>query len=77
MIIVSFIFLNLFIAIILESFNTSQAEADLIIGQETIGKFNDFWENDKFDPKGKGYIHVDRFPELIEMIMDEEIRMRL
>lgn len=36
MIIVSFVFLNLFIAIILESFNTSQNEEGLKIGQQTL-----------------------------------------
>ena len=54
MIIVSFIFLNLFIAIILESFNTSQSEEGLKIGQQTLNVFSEVWS--EFDKKGKGFI---------------------
>jgi len=46
MIIVSFIFLNLFIAIILESFETSQDEESLKVGGATITMFNDIWSNE-------------------------------
>ena len=40
MVIVSFVFLQLFIAIILESFNTSSDEEGLKIKQETLDMFN-------------------------------------
>ena len=63
MIIVSFIFINLFIAIILESFNDSTAEEGLQVGDETMGHFNDLWQ--QFDPKGRGFISVLKFPKLI------------
>jgi hypothetical protein len=43
MIVVSFIFLNLFIAIILESFNTTQIEEGLEVGVDTMATFNEFW----------------------------------
>jgi len=46
MIIVSFIFLNLFIAIILESFETSQDEESLKVGGATIAMFNEFWSEE-------------------------------
>jgi Ca2+-binding EF-hand superfamily protein len=70
MIVVSFIFLNLFIAIILESFNSSQTEEGLQVGQRTIDKFNDIWV--KFDERGKGFINVKKFPALLEKILEEE-----
>lgn len=70
MIVVSFIFLNLFIAIILESFNSSQTEEGLQVGQRTIDKFNDIWV--KFDERGKGFINVRKFPALLEKILEEE-----
>lgn len=43
MIIVSFIFINLFIAIILESFEDSTAEEGLQVGGETMTQFNEIW----------------------------------
>ena len=72
MVVVSFIFLNLFIAIILESFNTTQDEQGLQVSQETLDKMNKFWS--KFDPKGRGFIPVWQFPKLINMILWEEIK---
>lgn len=72
MVLVSFIFLNLFIAIILESFDTSKDEEGLLIGGDTINMFNEFWS--KFDPKGTKFIKVEDFPNLLKMIIDEEIK---
>jgi hypothetical protein len=43
MILVSFIFINLFIAIILESFEDSTAEEGLHVGGETMTQFNEIW----------------------------------
>jgi len=74
MIIASFIFLNLFIAIILESFETSQDEESLKVGGATIGMFNELWSNEMFDPKGSRFISVDVFPDLMDKLIDEEIR---
>ena len=76
MIMVSFVFFNLFIAIILESFNSSQAEFGLKVGQNTMNSFNDIWCDDDFDPKGKGFIKVATLPKLIERIVDAEIEER-
>ena len=74
MLIVSFIFLNLFIAIILESFASSMDEEGLQIGLSTISKFNDFWSDSKFDPKGTKFISIQFFPDFLSLIVDEEIR---
>jgi hypothetical protein len=74
MIIVSFIFLNLFIAIILESFESSQDEESLKVGGDTITNFCEFWSDKQFDPKGTRFIDIDEFPKFLDMIIDEEIR---
>ena len=71
---VTFIFLNLFIAIILEGFsNTSDAE-DIRIQEETIHKFKAIWM--KYDPHGDGYINVNDFEELLLDLIDEEVRLK-
>jgi len=75
MLVVAFVFLNLFIAVILESFNTSQTEEGLQIGQRTVDKFNDFWV--LFDPKGKGFLNVKILPKLISLILKEEFNQLL
>jgi hypothetical protein len=64
--------LNLFIAIILESFNTTQDEQGLQVSQEALDKFKKLWS--RFDPKGKGFIPVWEFPKLIFLILVEEIK---
>jgi len=69
---VSFIFLNLFIAIILESFDSSQAEEGLQAGVETSSKFQEFWA--RFDPSGSGFLPVRKLKRLVNLILDEEIR---
>lgn len=74
MLIVSFIFLNLFIAIILESFASSMDEEGLQIGEDTINIFKDFWSDSRFDPKGTKFIAIAEFPQFLELIIDEEIK---
>ena len=71
MIVVSFIFLNLFIVVIFESFENSKNEAHLKVSTLAFEKFRKIWSN--FDHKGSGYIEVEDLPPLIEMILDEEI----
>lgn len=72
MVIVSFIFLNLFIAIILESFNASQTAEGLQVNVETVNSFNNIWL--QFDPKGRGFISVNKVNRLISQLLDEEIK---
>lgn len=73
MIIVSFIFLNLFIAIILESFNTSQNEEGLKIGQQTLNQFSEIWS--EFDKKGKGFIKYNELEQVMNRLISEESQM--
>ena len=70
MIIVSFVFLNLFIAIILESFNTSQNEEGLKIGQQTLSQFSEIWS--EFDKKGKCFIKYHELEQVINRLILEE-----
>ena len=73
MIVVSFIFLNLFIAIILESFNSTQVEEGLKVGARTMAIFNDLWA--EFDPKGSSLIVLDDLRLLITRIIEEEAKL--
>ena len=72
MIMVSFVFLNLFIAIILESFDTSTEEENLKVDGDTVLKFNKYWAT--FDPSGTGFIKVTELAKFINLLMIEEIR---
>ena len=72
MVVVSLIFLNLFIAIILESFATAEGEEGLQVGAATRSGFCECWV--RFDPKGKGYIPVSEFPRFLGLILSEEIK---
>jgi voltage-dependent calcium channel len=56
MVIMSFVFLNLFIAIILENFAIQNDAADSKVNQETFDLFNKHWL--RFDPKGRAFISV-------------------
>lgn len=73
MVIVSFIFLNLFIAIILESFNTSQNEEGLKIGQQTLNIFTEIWS--EFDKKGRGFIQYTSLELIMDRLISEESQM--
>ena len=72
MVIVSFVFLQLFIAIILESFNSSSDEEGLKVKQETLDKFNSIWT--KMFPDGDLYMDVLQLPQLIDLLLEEEMR---
>ena len=63
MLLVSFIFLNLFIAIILEAFQKSQLEQNVRINEETIEAFQNAWI--KFDPDATGMIKVEDLSDLV------------
>ena len=63
MLLVSFVFLNLFIAIILEGFNMSQTEQDRRIKEQTFNDFVDCWK--KYDPDATELIAFDDLENLI------------
>ncbi len=54
MIIVSFIFLNLFIAIILEGFGDSNNAENMRVSEESLEEYQECWK--EFDPKALGLI---------------------
>ena len=70
---ISFIFLNLFIVIIFESFNASKAMDRLKVSQSTLEDFSKLWG--RFDPAGSGYMSIDCLPELLVFIIEREIRL--
>ena len=71
MVMISFIFLNLFIVIIFESFNASKAMDRLKVTQSALEDFSKIWG--KFDPAGTGYMELGCLPELIVFILEREI----
>ena len=63
-VIVSFVYLNLFIAIILQGFSDTNERANLKINESGYEDFRDKWS--LFDTKGKGLIRVYELPLLID-----------
>ena len=72
MLIVSFIFLNLFIAIILEGFSKSQQEEDIRIKEETLEEFTNVWM--MFDPKATGFIEIDDLVKIVIELTELELK---
>ena len=70
MLLVSFIFLNLFIAIILEAFAKSQLEQNIRINEETIEAFQNAWI--KFDPDATGFIKIEDLSDLVVELTAKE-----
>ena len=71
MVMISFIFLNLFIVIIFESFNASKAMDRLKVSQSAIDEFAKIWG--MYDPTSSGYMEIRCLPELIIKIIEREI----
>lgn len=70
---VSLVFLNLFIAIILEGFAASAQEQKIRVGEECFEAFARAWC--KHDPTATGKIDVDKLEELIMDLIVEEIEI--
>ena len=60
---ITMIFLNLFIAIILESFENVNTQEDLKIQDSDLELFQKVWMD--FDPKGTGFIEIKDFDQFI------------
>lgn len=73
MLLVSFIFLNLFIAIILEAFAKSQLEQNIRINEDTIEAFRITWR--KFDPDATGMIKVEDLTSLVVELAAKEFEL--
>jgi hypothetical protein len=63
---VSFIFFNLLIAILLEAFEVTHNQEETLIKQHHIVKFRKHWS--KFDPNGKGMIKSTDMPALLKVL---------
>lgn len=57
---VTLIFLNLFIAIILQGFSDINDKENLFLNDTSVAKFCDKWS--RFDPEGEGFIKVNDLP---------------
>jgi len=62
--VVTLIFLNLFIAIILQGFSSSNSRANLLIKDEVLKQFVDKWS--KYDPYATGFIAIEDFRLLLD-----------
>jgi uncharacterized membrane protein len=69
--IVSIIFLNLFIAIILEGFAKSKNESKLALAEEAIEKFKEVWT--KYDKRATGMLYEECLQELLMDLIQAEI----
>lgn len=58
---ITFIFMNLLIAVILESFDLVSNQSSSFVGNKDIGVFQELWS--RYDKTGKGMIKVDRIVE--------------
>ncbi|CDW83245.1 voltage-gated ion channel superfamily [Stylonychia lemnae] len=68
-IIVTIIFLNLFVAVILQGFSTSTDEEVLEVYKKQIEAFKKVWV--KYDPNGTGYIKINDMNDLIDDVEEE------
>lgn len=68
---VSLVFLNLFIAIILEGFAASATEQSIRIGEEAFNSYVKHWR--KYDPSATGMMDVDKLEHLIMDLIEEEL----
>ncbi|CDW82939.1 voltage-gated ion channel superfamily [Stylonychia lemnae] len=67
---VSMIFLNLFIAIILESFENVNQQEDLKIKDKDLDSFQKVWL--PYDPKGTGFIDIQKFEDLLLELVEQK-----
>ena len=63
---VTLIFLNLFIAIILQGFSDISEKENLFLNDSSLGKFSSKFA--KYDPEGTGFISVNDLPVLFYKI---------
>ena len=67
---VSLVFLNLFIAIILEGFAASATEQKIRVGDDCLESFSKVWC--KYDPLALGVIDVEKLEQVIlDLVVDE------
>ena len=67
--IVSIIFLNLFVAVILNGFTNSNEEEGFEIFKNNLIQFKRIWKS--FDPDATGFIKVDSLGELVKRLEQE------
>lgn len=63
LLLVSLIFLNLFIAIILQGFEEVNQKEDMFLNEDALNHFKNQWK--KLDPNGRGFIPIGKLPSLL------------
>jgi len=63
---VTLIFLNLFIAIILDGFQETQKKEQRVINGDTLNSFKSVWA--EFDPEGTGFIRMKDLKEFLSAL---------
>ena len=72
MIVVAFIFLNLFVAIILDGYYKAEQNAKTLNFELSIELFQQTWK--KYDTEATGFIKVDDLPMVIMDLLIEEFK---
>ena len=70
MVVVTFILMNYFIAVILQVFQVILVQDDQLIKEETITEFANAWK--ALDPKGTGFIKIEQLETLIVRLVSRE-----
>jgi Ca2+-binding EF-hand superfamily protein len=63
LVIVNMIFMNLFIAVIIEGFDECKAKEERLFTQDTRDHFMTIWS--KYDPEASGFIHISSFKDFM------------
>ena len=67
-IIVTLIFLNLFIAIVLQAFEDTSQDANKLLNPDLLDNFKQCWS--KYDPDGSCFMPIDQFPAFMFYLGD-------
>ena len=70
MLVVSMVFLNLFIAIILEGFSSTSEQEEQTVSEPQIEQFRRLWS--EYDPDATGLIEVFELKDLIDDLREDE-----
>ena len=74
MVIVTFILMNYFIAVIMQYFMMVLVQDDALIKEETITEFSNAWKI--LDPKGTGFIDIKKIEALIVHLVCREQQIK-
>ena len=70
MMVIAFIFLNLFIAVILQGFNETSEQINMCLDSAEIDKFTEGWA--LLDPQGSKFIKCEQFEILLKWLVSKK-----